>query len=181
VGTPDFHSSEAGLSQAEKALLAQLARQFDGVLLQYFRRRIRDAFEAEDLVQEVYFRLIKRGHLGDLQDVRSYLFETASHVLTDRFRKRKSQRADEEQEFDPLLHGGAGLSSDDTLINREALTRVARALLELPERARTAFVLRRLEDLSHEDIAVRLGISVSFVEKLLRRALAYLTQRMDEE
>jgi RNA polymerase sigma-70 factor (ECF subfamily) len=54
-------------------------------------------------------------------------------------------------------------------------------LLELPERTRTIFVLRRMEGLRYQDIAQRLGISLSLVEKQMARAVAYLSQRMHDE
>lgn len=162
-------------------LLAKLAREFDPVLLQFFRRRVRDPLEAEDLTQEVYVRLIRRGNLHTLHEAKAYLFETAANVLRDRARRRKARHRDEEDEFDALLHGETEFSSDEVLIGKETLTRVTRAILELPERARTIFVLRRLEGLAYKDIADRLNISLSLVEKEMRRAVAYLTQRMGEE
>lgn len=55
-----------------------LAGQFGHALLQFFLRRVRDRAEAEDLVQEVFVRLIKRGDIAALQDLRGYLFETAA-------------------------------------------------------------------------------------------------------
>lgn len=158
-----------------------LSARFGPVLLHYFRRRVKHRPEAEDLTQEVFTRLLKRGNLTVLQDPRGYLFETASSVLTDRARKRLSHRADQHQSFDPSLHAHEGFSSDRVLIGQETLTRASRALLDLPERARTIFVLRRLEGLRYQDIAQRLGISLSLVEKEMARAVASLTQRMDDE
>jgi RNA polymerase sigma factor (sigma-70 family) len=51
-------------------------------------------------------------------------------------------------------------------------------LRELPDRTRTIFILARLEDMKHSEIAQRLGISVSAVEKQLTKGLAYLALRM---
>lgn len=65
-----------------------LADQFGGTLLRFFERRVKDRAEAEDLVQEVFVRLIKRGDIVQLEDVRGYLFETAASVIVDRARKR---------------------------------------------------------------------------------------------
>lgn len=162
-------------------MLSALADQFGQVLLQFFRRRVRERAEAEDLVQEVFVRLLKRGNIADLQDIRGYLFQTAASVLTDRARKRHSQRSDVHVHFDTLAHGCEDFPPDRVLSGEQSLTRVSRALLELPERVRTVFVLRRLEGLSYQDIAQRLGISVSLVEKQMARAVAYLSQRMSEE
>lgn len=166
---------------SEQEALNALAAQFGLVLLQFFQRRIRDRPEAEDLVQEVFIRLLKRGDISALQDVRGYLFETAASVLTDRARKRVSHHSDDHIGFDPIIHGNKDFPSDRVLIGEETLTRASRALLELPERVRAVFVLRRLEGLRYQDIAQRLDISLSLAEKQMARAVAYLTQRMGEE
>lgn len=166
---------------SEQQVLEALAAQFGGVLLQFFQRRISDRQEAEDLVQEVFVRLLKRGNIADLQDLRGYLFETAASVLMDRARKRVSRHSNEHVSFDPLAHADEEFSADRVLMGEEALTCASRALLELPERVRTVFILRRLEGMRYQDIAQRLGISLSLVEKQMARAVAYLTQRMGEE
>ena len=56
--------------------------------------------------------------------------------------------------------------------------RATAALLELPDRTRIIFVLRRLEGMKYSEIAHKLGISVSAVEKHMLRAMSYLTERM---
>lgn len=150
-------------------------------MLRFFQRRVRDRSEAEDLTHEVFVRLLRRGNIAALQDSRGYLFETAASVLTDRARKRRSRHSDGHESFDPAVHGNADFPSDHVLIGEETLTRASRALLELPERARAIFVLRRLEGLRYQDIAQRLGISLSLVEKQMARAVAHLTQRLNDE
>lgn len=166
---------------SDKQTLESLTAQFGPILLHYFRRRVPSRTEAEDLTQEVFTRLLKRGQLATLEDLRGYLFETAASVLTDRARKRRSQHSDQHESFDPGVHASEGFSSDRVLIGQETLTRASRALLELPERTRTIFILRRLEGMRYQDIAQRLGISLSLVEKQMARAVAYLSQRMNEE
>jgi RNA polymerase sigma factor (sigma-70 family) len=166
---------------AEQQFLKALAAQFGPVLLQYFQRRVGDRTEAEDLTQEVYIRLMKRGNIATLENIRGYLFETAASVLADRARKRRSHHSDAEETFDPAVHVNEEFASDHVLMGQETLTRAARALLELPERPRTIFILRRLEGLRYQDIARRLGISLSLVEKQMARAVAYLAQRMGDE
>jgi RNA polymerase sigma-70 factor (ECF subfamily) len=177
----DPKNEDPNVTPSEQDALKGLAGQFGPVLLQFFKRRVRDQSEAEDLTQEVFVRLLRRGDISALADLRGYLFETASSVLMDRARKRRSHLSDQHVPFDPTVHGNVDFASDHVLIGQETLTRASRALLELPDRARTIFVLRRLEGLRYQDIALRLGISVSLVEKQMALAVAYLTQRMGEE
>ncbi len=165
-------------SPADPALEA-LSRRFRSALLGYFRRRVKDAIEAEDLVQEVFLRLLRRGNVAAIADARAYLFETASTVLIDRSRRGSVRHSAAHESFDPDRHDGADFPSERVYLGREALGRVSAALLELPERTRIIFVLRRLEGMKYSDIARQLGISVSAVEKHMVRAVSHMTERMD--
>ncbi len=165
----------------EQHLMEKLAQEFRLPLLQYFQRRIPHPDDAEDLVQETFMRLIKRGNITELTGIRSYLFETASSVVIDHVRRRRARHGDQHQSFDPAAHGGEDFSAEHVALGREAHTRAARALLELLPRTRAVFVLRRVEGMSYRQIAARLCISLSLVEKEMARALAHLTSRMERE
>lgn len=160
--------------------VARLAA-FRPSLLRFFRRRVRDPAEAEDLVQDVFVRLAQRGSLNDLDNLAAYIFETASSVVVDRGRRRRTRAADVHDPFDAEQHGGADFAPDRVLEGRERLRRASAILLELPERTRHIFMLRRMEGLRYQDIASRLGISVSAVEKHMQRAMTYLIQRLGDE
>lgn len=150
-------------------------------LLLYFQRRVRDRAEAEDLVQDVFVRLAQRGDLNNIDRLGGYLFETAANVLRDRSRRRQVRAADAHEFFDSERHGGADFAPDRVLDGQERLRRAGAALLELPERTRHVFVLRRLEGMRYQEVASRLGISVSAVEKHMHRAMAHLLQQLGEE
>jgi len=178
---PASDKPERQTSLSAPVTVDTLAQRFGPVLLQFFQRRVRHKQEAEDLTQEVFVRLMRRGNVTDLNDVRGYLFETAANTLNDHLRKRRSRQGAHHEPFDAELHGSKDFATDHVLIGAETLTRASRALLELPERTRTIFVLRRLEGLQYQDIAHRLGVSLSLVEKQMARAVAYLSQRIREE
>lgn len=111
-------------------------------------------------------------------DVRAYLFEIALSVLIDRGRRDKAHHKAAHQSFDPENHVAEDFASDRIHLGKETLSRAMAALVELPQRTQTIFVLRRLEGMKYSDIARRLGISVSAVEKQMVRAMSYLTERM---
>jgi RNA polymerase sigma factor (sigma-70 family) len=162
----------------ESAAVEALSLRFRPALIGYFRRRIRDSAEAEDLAQEVFLRMLRRGNVSGLEDVRAYLFETASSVLVDRARRGAVRHRSKHESFDPYTHAGETFPIERVFIGKESLNRASIALLELPERTRTIFVLRRIEGMRYADVARRLGISVSAVEKHMVRAVAHLTERM---
>ncbi|MDI1296884.1 MAG: sigma-70 family RNA polymerase sigma factor, partial [bacterium] len=75
--------------------------------------------------------------------------------------------------------GESDIGPDRILAGREALKTALAALERLPERTRTIFVLRRLEGMRYLEIARRLGLSVSAVEKHMVRAVAHLAATGD--
>jgi RNA polymerase sigma factor (sigma-70 family) len=165
----------------EREAIEALSLRFRAALIGYFRRRVKDSAEAEDLAQEVFLRMLRRGNVSALEDARAYLFETASSVLVDRARRGAVRHTRDHESFDPQDHAGEAFPSERVFIGQEALNRASVALLELPERTRTIFVLRRLEGMRYADMAKRLGISVSAIEKHMVRAVAHLTQRLQDE
>jgi RNA polymerase sigma factor (sigma-70 family) len=169
------------IAPVESGAIESLSRRFRPALIGYFRRRIKDTAEAEDLTQEVFLRMLHRGNVSGLEDARAYLFETASSVLIDRARRGAVRHRSKHDSFDAQAHAGESFPSERVFLGREALNRASVALLELPERTRTVFVLRRLEGMRYADVAQRLGISVSAVEKHMVRAMAHLKDRMMSE
>jgi RNA polymerase sigma-70 factor (ECF subfamily) len=147
----------------------------------YFRRRIREPGEVEDLVQEVFARIVARDNTKPVENLTGYIFQIASSVLMDRARRRRSRRADAHLHFEPDLHGGADFDPERILSGREDLTRVMAALLSLPELTRTIFVLHRLEGRKQREIALQLGISIKSVEKHMVRAGRHLIRSLGEE
>lgn len=170
----------SGSPSAADAGLADAVR-FRPSLLRFFERRVRDRVEAEDLVQDVFVRLARRGDLQNIEELGGYIFETAASVLHDRGRRRQVRAADAHEIFDSEKHGGADFAPDRVLQGQERLRLASAALLQLPERTRHVFVLRRLEGMRYGDVAARLGISVSAFEKHMQRAMAHLVQRLDDE
>jgi RNA polymerase sigma factor (sigma-70 family) len=154
--------------------LATRSRTLRGALTRYFQRRLPDANEVDDLVQEVFLRIVRRGDSQNLDRFDGYVFETAASVIKDRFRRRRVRMSSSHVPFEADLHSQADVSPEQTILAREALRSTTRAIMALPERTRTIFVLRRLEGLSHPEIARRLGLSLSAVEKHVQKAARHL-------
>jgi RNA polymerase sigma factor (sigma-70 family) len=171
--------AESGCS--ERTAIEAISLRFRSALVGYFQRRTRDAAEAEDLAQEVFLRILRRGNVAGLHDVRAYLFEIAASVLVDRLRRGIVRHRWDHEVLDPQAQVGEDFSSERILMGQQSLDRVAVALLELPERTRTIFMLHRLDGVRSADVAIRLGISISAVEKHMVRAVTHLTDQMTYE
>ena len=163
----------------DRDAIAALADRYRSAVLAYFLRRLADRQEAEDLTQEVFANLLRRAELDSIDNIEGYIFQVASNLL--RYRGRLASRR-------PDLRGGDyevaaarladDLSPERIALGREACALLTQALQELPERARTIFVLNRFEEMTGREIAVHLGVSISTVEKDMIKAVAFLRERL---
>lgn len=172
--------TESGDSQAQQPTLAQQVGPVRLWLTRYFRRRVRDGAEIEDMVQDVFARMVARDGPEPVEHLGGYVLKTASSVLTDWARRRSSHGGGLHVAFDADLHGEEGADPERILDSKEELHAATAALLCLPERTRVVFILHRLEGQRYRDIAVHLGISVSAVEKHMVRAIHHLSLEMEK-
>lgn len=154
--------------------LASIAAQYKRPLLGYFSKRINDKTEAEDLVQEVFVRLLQRNRDDPVLRVDQYLFQTAANVLTDRHRRRAARGLDQAQQLIETELPQSGANPEDAAISHESLAQFIGVLNSLPERSRDIFVLRVLEGYKLADIASRMNITERAVQKHMARSLKLL-------
>jgi RNA polymerase sigma factor (sigma-70 family) len=166
------------LPLTERDALAALSERHRASLQRYFERRIKSRVDAEDLIQEVFLRLARRADFQSIEFIDGYLFEVAASVLQDRLRHRKSRSLDLHDEYREV-DSPTDFSPERVLIAKESVGQVVQALHELPEHIRMAFVLHRFEGMRHPEIAQRLGVSVSAIEKYIIRALTLIKKRLD--
>lgn len=118
---------------------------------------------AEDLVQEAYLRLMQHPDPSSIDNARAFLYRTVANLSIDQHRRQavRDRFHSEPQEDDQELADLAGTEPvpETRLAAQQELQALNAILLELPETTRNAFVLYRLEGLSHKEIALRLGIS----------------------
>ena len=146
-------------------------------LRRYFLRRA-DAADADDLVQEVFLALQARGAGARIDNVEGYLFRTAANVLGMR-RRKGGWRWGWQEEVEETGDLVDELSPERILIGKQALEQVVAALAEMPPRTAQAFFLYRFGQLSQEEIARRMGVSLKAVEKFLRKALRHLLDHVE--
>jgi RNA polymerase sigma-70 factor (ECF subfamily) len=155
--------------------LADEAGAYREPLMTYFARRVSDKTEVEDLVQEVFSRIVARSSTEPVGYIAGYVFQTAASVLADRGRRRAVRHADAHVAFDADQHDQVDMDAVRAFEARQDLRQVTAALLKLPERTRSIFVLHRLEGRRYREISEQLGISVSAVEKHMARAVHHLS------
>lgn len=165
-------------SPADRAAVEAFARDYRSVLVRYFGRRSVAPADVEDAVQEVFARLLRRTGEAPIETLNSYLFQTAASVAVDMHRRAVSRAHADHVEYDDDLHAIPDFSPERIHAGREEISQVMAALLELPPRARDAFLLFRVEKLPLADVAKRLDLSIGGVEKNVRKATAHVIARM---
>jgi RNA polymerase sigma factor (sigma-70 family) len=162
----------------------ELDRSFRGPLLAYFSKRVGNRSEAEDLTQEVFIRLLHHPDKNDGRTLDGYVFTIAANLLRDRAKSVAAANDRQARSLDMLVEEeafSANLVEDRNpervLVGRQTIQDVLEALAELGDRTRDVFILARLENIQHREIAAMYGISVSAVEKAMMKAMAHLGAR----
>jgi RNA polymerase sigma-70 factor (ECF subfamily) len=153
-------------------------------LLRFLIARTGSAGDAEDLVQELWLKLRQPGS-GPILNGRGYIYRMAQNLVVDRLReKQRRMRRDRlwsdvgGQHDHSIEPADPSPNAEQEMLDREETALLASALQTLPDGARRAFELHKIEGLSHAEVAARLGISKSGVEKHMAVAMKYLRRAM---
>lgn len=157
----------------DRALEEIFRRYYAGMCL-FVRRFVHAPDVAEELVQDVFFKLwSKRDGLNDIDALKTYLYRAARNTALNHLRRRKLELNWEEKEAqrgEPRSMGG----TDDETATDEVRRAVVAAIARLPGRCREIFLLSRDGGLTYGEIASTLGISIKTVETQMGRALKSL-------
>lgn len=164
-----------------EAIIEELSRRFRRPLQRYFEKRIGRHADSEDLVQHVFLRLASGGRIEASLGVEGYLFKIAHNLLRDRQRRLAVRNSSAHEPYEDDTHGAqSGAPTPERLVqNSQLIEQLLVVVQELPERTREVFTLYYLHGMPHAQIASRLGIAVSTIEKHMARASAYLLKRID--
>jgi RNA polymerase sigma-70 factor (ECF subfamily) len=139
-------------------------------LLKFLQRRA-GRHIAEDVVQDTWLRLRERSDPTQWREPRAILFTTAAHLATDAHRREaSSEKLFSQAAVAPVAPcTRPGPEAQAEITNR--LDRLTAALEQLPPDCREAFLLNRVDGLSHAEIAAHLGVSTKTVQRYIERAL----------
>ena len=131
----------------------------------------------EDSIQEVFLDLwVKREKLLEVKSIDSYLFSSFRYILLRKIKADKKIVSSEEFQTEPLFSIDYVLASQET--TQELQIKLRRALKSLTPHQREAIFLRFYQNLSYEEVAEVLNISVKATYKIMARSLAALKDNM---
>jgi RNA polymerase sigma factor (sigma-70 family) len=154
-------------------------------LLRFIRRRVPDASEAEDILQDVFCELVEANRLlMPIEHVTAWLFRVAQNRIVDLFRKHRPERGadtaeDDDAPWEELLPSPD--AGPEALYARHVLLEeLEAALAELPREQREVFVAHELEGKSFKQMAAETGVSANTLLSRKHYAVLRLRERLQD-
>ena len=181
LDTTAAQAADTTAHQDDGTCVEALIRGHGDALLRFLRRHLPPGEEADDIAQEVYARLSRKPDLAQVRHPQAFLFQTAVNLLRDKARRARVRERSNHVSLEEALHASEAPSQERVIAGRQRLSLFEAVLAELPPRCRHVFVLHRFEALTYTQIAARLGITKSAVEKHMMRAIAHFDERMGDD
>jgi RNA polymerase sigma factor (sigma-70 family) len=170
--------------QISEAIQRERAR-----LRNFIRRRVPDPRDAEDILQDVFYKLVEANRLlMPIDHVTGWLFRVTRNRIADLFRRRRTENIgtnDAVNDHDELLQLEDLLPSPDAgpdaiYARNLMLDELELAIEELPEEQREVFVAHELEGRSFKEIAAETGVSLNTLLSRKRYAVLHLRERLQD-
>lgn len=177
----------AAILAGEEDLFRQIVERYQGRVVNYLHRLLRDLEEAHDLAQEVFLRIYRAlDRFDPSYKFSTWLFRVAQNAAIDRIRKRRLKLVSIHRQDTMESDGGEwDFPSPDRdpyghLRNRERWEAIQAAIGELAEEYQELIVLRHFGELSYEEIAQLKGMPLGTVKNKLFRGRQMLKGRLAE-
>lgn len=158
--------------------LGLLFEQYHKHLYNFFLRQTRNPQESEDLVQDVFFRMLKYRHTYRAEGkFTTWMFSIAHHAKIDFYRKKK-RRGDKVEEIESLVDEDR--NPEEALEQESEASIIKKALAKLSDDKREVLLLSRFQDMRYEEIAKIMGCKVGTIKARVHRALKDLAQNYFE-
>jgi RNA polymerase sigma-70 factor (ECF subfamily) len=159
------------------ASVDDFVREHQAELLNFFRGRVARSQDAADLAQESWSRMMHY-RFETVASSRGLLFTIARNVLKNHWRWSALRQIEQSTDFTELEVSSDAPGPDRHLQASLDLEALEAAVIALPPKCRTVFLLSRIEGLSNAEVAERCGISVKMVEKQLAKAIVACRARV---
>jgi RNA polymerase sigma-70 factor (ECF subfamily) len=130
--------------------------------------------EIDDIIQETYARIVSLPSLDSIRYPKQYALQVATGLLIDHIRHSRVISISASGSLEQLEVSTPEPGPEKQLEFREEIAQVAHFLAALPPTTRETLILRRVEGLSQQETALKLGISVKTVEKHMARGVLML-------
>jgi len=147
-------------------------------LKRYLSRILKRQEDVEDIAQEAFVRVLEAGSKGEIHYHKAYLYRTARNLALNSLARKSNLLEDYIEDLpDPDVFTDS-TGPEEEVTGQQRFELFCRAAAELPEQCRRVLVLRKVYGLSQKEVADRLDISVSTVEKHLAKGLLLCAAHM---
>ena len=179
--------AQTSLMTEQDKRISEIIAEEGARLRNFIRRRVPNAADAEDLLQEVFYELVEANRLlVPIDHVTGWLFRVARNRITDLFRKKRpenfgdlaaqSEEGERMQIEDLLPSPDAG--PEALYVRHMLLDELEEALSELPEEQRHVFIAHELQGRSFKELSAESGMSVNTLLSRKRYAVLHLRERL---
>jgi RNA polymerase sigma-70 factor (ECF subfamily) len=153
-------------------------------LVRFFTLRTGSAEAAEDVVQDLFLKIRDMDPPDDLRSPDAFLYRVGTNLMLDRAKQQRRQAArddvwNRETVGDAPEPASSEPPADEQVASRQRLQRLLEGVERLPPQVAAAFRLHKFDGLSHGEVAQRLGVSRSSVEKYIMTALRTLMAEIE--
>lgn len=162
------------MDQKGRDLIERMFREKQPQLRAFLINRLPSVADAEDALQDVFYRLCRIDDLSNIVSPAAFLFTIAENIVRDFYRQAHSRGSS--TALDDVMEGlpSREPSAAKVVFDAQWLEAYNEAIEKLPPRCRMVFIMCRVENRSHAEIAAKLGVSTKMVEKHMTRALLEL-------
>jgi RNA polymerase sigma factor (sigma-70 family) len=186
AASPKFTALDRMATEQDQRI-SDVVKREQSRLRNFIRRRVPDPLDAEDVLQDVFYRLLEANRLlMPIEHVTGWLFRVARNRITDLFRKKEPENfseieaVDEEDEwlpFEDLLPSPE--AGPEALYARSVLLdELERAVAELPKDQRDVFIAHEFDGRSFKELSAESGVSVNTLLSRKRYAVLHLRERL---
>lgn len=168
------------MKDAKRIFWAERFLAYRGALKGYFRRRVRERDDAEDLAQEVYLRILRTEEAENnvIRNPEAYLYTVALNLLRERaVLARRRQHDIHIDDVESELTSG-GLPAEEKLERDGRRKRLMDVVDDLPPNLRAVLIMQYKFEMSYEQMAQRLGVSTHAIKKYVGQALALCRKKL---
>ena len=175
----------------DDAAFAQLVGRYKDAITNYINTIIGDYDTSVDLCQETFLRVYRNiNRYSNIYQFSTWIYKIATNLAIDeiRYRQRRGRvffrnvwgkRRAEDDDFSEYEIADARSNPGEEILRKESGKVVGDAIRSLPEKYRTAFVMREIQELPYEEIAVILKCSTGTIKSRLHRARELLQRKLD--
>ena len=172
LSDPAGSSTLASADEQQRAWFSREVLPHEPALRSWLKARFPSLADSDDIVQESYARLLRAPDRSRITNTRSYLFSTARNLALDLFRRRQvaPMQPVSESERTAVAEERTGVA--EAVCSAQEYEILRAAIDALPDRCRTIMMMQKLQGLSNQEIADRLGLSINTVNAQLVIGLA---------